>query len=234
MKVSKDFRIEPHPPFRVARLDGGDGVVHLVASEGSGDWLSFAARIAALANPASLRISAPGAYASLLALWEENGPAFHVLETFAEPAAARRAARRIAAVGRALRGGETPVAKALRPATLPLDFFGRRVSVVLAAGPDGPDGQQYRRLVEDVVRARMPAHLRPVCYWLGDEEVEEFESDHGLWRGRLAQCHSASSSTDSDRALCDAAAAVLRRRIDALHARDLAQLRAKTRYEALA
>jgi hypothetical protein len=61
------------------------------------------------------------------------------------------------------------------------DPYSLRVTFVLPCWPERFRNKGFRKFVEKVIAAETPAHIHPVIFWLGIEEMREFEESYFNW-----------------------------------------------------
>lgn len=91
-------------------------------------------------------------------------------------------------------------------------FFDARVSVVFPAWTARFSDPDFRLLAQETVCRNLPAHLLPEFHWLDYVAMRDFEHRHGLWRARLRERETASSSDRLDAASASLRALLMRRR----------------------
>ncbi|MBK6904941.1 MAG: hypothetical protein IPH04_19565 [Saprospirales bacterium] len=67
-------------------------------------------------------------------------------------------------------------------ANLPSDPYSLRVSLVLPAWPAKFSSDKFRVLFEEVVKSQAPAHLSLRFFWVGMDEMMEFEEIYYAWK----------------------------------------------------
>jgi hypothetical protein len=100
-----------------------------------------------------------------------------------------------------------------------LDPYSYRVHVLLPAYAGRFQNEGFRRFVEEVIRAEMPAHILPTVCWIGTSDMADFE---GAWRNWLMVHAGFGSTTEATRqARLDALIDVLQRAKNVYPARSL-------------
>ena len=64
------------------------------------------------------------------------------------------------------------------------DPYSCRISFVFSTAgraAAGTDGQRFRELAAEIIRAETPAHLTPYLHWFGDDTLQRFETDYRDW-----------------------------------------------------
>ncbi len=74
-----------------------------------------------------------------------------------------------------------PIGSALPIPDLPMDYYTFRVSVVFPSWPARCADKEFRKLAEETVRINAPAHIGVDIYWLGFQEMLEFEIIYHDW-----------------------------------------------------
>lgn len=67
-------------------------------------------------------------------------------------------------------------------ANLPSDPYSLQVSLVLPAWPAKFSSEKFRALFEEVVKSQAPAHLSLRFFWIGLDEMQEFEEIYFAWK----------------------------------------------------
>lgn len=74
-----------------------------------------------------------------------------------------------------------PIGSALPIPDLSMDYYTFRVSVVFPSWPARCADKEFRKLAEETVRINAPAHIGVDIYWLGFQEMLEFEIIYHDW-----------------------------------------------------
>ena len=64
---------------------------------------------------------------------------------------------------------------------LSMDYYNFRVSVIFPSWPARCADNEFRKLAEETVRINAPAHIAVDIYWLGFQEMLEFEIFYHDW-----------------------------------------------------
>lgn len=67
-------------------------------------------------------------------------------------------------------------------ANLPSDPYSFRVSLVLPSWPAKFSSEKFRALFEEVVKSQAPAHLSLQFFWIGQDDMMEFEEIYYAWK----------------------------------------------------
>ncbi|SEN77269.1 hypothetical protein SAMN05428959_10353 [Duganella sp. CF517] len=103
------------------------------------------------------------------------------------------------------------------------DFHNLQVSVVFPDWTVRFASPEFRKLAQETVSLNLPAHVMPHFYWLGHDDMEQFESLYPRWLNRLRAVVNASEQADQPGiearlGALDEASAYLRRFLQSLPA----------------
>lgn len=171
----------------------------LTAGDGSGSLTSFEhlrARFLKLAaEPDNIKMSPVGGYSNHLRIGKGEATEFFVIEDFLMVEDADNAREWIAGLANRIVAGDPGTSAAIHSVEVPLDFYGRRLSVFLGRACGASPNEEYEAFVASTLGERLPAHLRHQAYWLDHDHARTMGKEIGEWRAQLSACRKNIAST---------------------------------------
>lgn len=229
MVINETFVVSHSPRFHAFRLHSRSRACHLIAAEldvFAGDVGPLLSRFLAATTVAdNVQLSPAGGYATYLTILENGKPLFFVRDPYETRSQARDGRDWILQRADDLRSKRKFPEEVATELRLPAPFFARQLSVVLADRDDADSGPEYRAFVGDMLRQRLPAHLRQNIFWTTAADGALIHDDIRKWQAALRVVRTTQPPKPRHLGVLEATSEVLRGHIQRLSLRDFVQSR---------